>query len=128
MKMAEDSTVRPTILIVDDDPAVRNSLVFLLSVEGYAVRSYPNAEAILDHDDFPVQGCIVIDYRLPGMNGLELLDELRRRKVTLPAFIIASHPTDLLMTKAAAAGIPLIEKPLLDETLREKIRAATGLS
>jgi two-component system response regulator FixJ len=113
-----------TILIVDDDPAVRNALKFSLEVEGFPVRAYADARALLTDADMPGDGCLVVDYRLPGMSGLELLDELRHRKIDLPAILITTHPSSVVRQRAAAAGVPVIEKPLLTEALFQGIRDA----
>jgi two-component system response regulator FixJ len=123
--MAGDIKIDPaTIVIVDDDPAVRNSLKFCLEVEGFKTRGYANAMELLDDGGLPDAGCLVIDYNLPAINGLDLLVELRRRKVTLPAILITSQPSFLVRSRAAAAGASLIEKPLLNEALFDEIRSA----
>ena len=112
------------VLIIDDDPAVRNSLKFALEVEGFAVRAYPTGADLLSEKDFPANGCLVVDYKLPEMNGLDLLVELRKRKIDLPAILITTHPSSEVRHRAALAGVPLIEKPLLNDTLFQGIRAA----
>jgi FixJ family two-component response regulator len=112
-----------TVLVVDDDPAVRNSLDFCLTIDGYIVRSYASGADLLAELDFPAAGCLIIDYLLPDMNGLELLAELRRRKISLPAILITSNPTALLRARTAEAGAVMIEKPFLTESLFEGIRA-----
>jgi two-component system, LuxR family, response regulator FixJ len=113
-----------TVLIVDDDPAVRSSLQFCLEIEGFLVRSYSSGPDLLNDQNVPQCGCLVIDYRLPNMNGLDLLSELRRRKITLPAILITTDPSVSVRAQTAAAGAVLIEKPLLNEALFEGIRAA----
>jgi FixJ family two-component response regulator len=112
------------VLIIDDDPAVRNSLKFALEVEGFSVRAYQTGAELLKDADIPDDGCLVVDYKLPGMNGLDLLVELRRRKVDLPAILITTHPNAPVRDRAAKAGVPLIEKPLLSDTLFQGIRTA----
>ena len=79
------------IVIVDDDEGVREALRFSLATEGYAVRAFADAASVLNAE-LPAEGCLVFDYRLPGMNGLDLLAELRRRGVHLPAVLITSLP------------------------------------
>jgi two-component system response regulator FixJ len=113
-----------TVLIVDDDPAVRSSLQFCLEIEGFLVRSYSSGPDLLNDQNVPQCGCLVIDYRLPNMNGLDLLSELRRRNVMLPAILITTDPNVSVRAQTAAAGAVLIEKPLLNEALFEGIRAA----
>jgi FixJ family two-component response regulator len=112
-----------TVLIVDDDPAVRGSLQFCLEVEGFLVRTYSCGADLLNDPNMPESGCLVIDYRLPQMNGLDLLSELRRRAVTFPAILVTSQPSASVRERTAAAGAVLIEKPLLSEALLERIRA-----
>jgi two-component system, LuxR family, response regulator FixJ len=115
---------RKTVLIVDDDPAVRSSLQFWLEVEGFLVRTYASGSDLLNDEAVPGSGCLVIDYRLPSMNGLDLLSELRRRKIMLPAIVVTTEPSTSVRAQTAAAGAVLIEKPLLNEALFDGIRAA----
>jgi two-component system, LuxR family, response regulator FixJ len=113
-----------TVLIIDDDPAVRNSLKFALEVEGFAVRAYPAGADLLRETEFPTDGCLVVDLKLPEMNGLDLLVELRKRNIGLPAILITTHPSADVRPRAALAGVTVIEKPLLNDTLFQGIRAA----
>jgi FixJ family two-component response regulator len=112
------------VLVIDGDAAVRNSLKFALEVEGFCVQVYPTGTALLDEDDLPESGCLVADYNLPGMNGLELLQLLRDRNVRLPAILITSHPSAVIRSRAGSAGVHLIEKPLLNDMLFQCIRSA----
>ena len=117
---------KPVVLVIDDDPAVRNSLKFALEVEGFTVRVYPTGTELLKEKDLPQVGCLVTDYHLPEMNGLDLLAQLRARDVQLPAILITTHPNAVVRDRAASAGVCLIEKPLLSDTLFQGIRAALG--
>jgi FixJ family two-component response regulator len=117
---------RPVILIVDDDPAVRSSLQFALELDGYEVRLRSNASEVLDGEDFSDVACLVIDVRLPGMSGLDLLAELRRRSVTIPAVLITSDPPLMVRERARREGVPIVEKPLLGNALSEGIRHAVA--
>lgn len=113
-----------TILLVDDDPALRSSLEFILGIEGYRVRAYGRGRELLDDVDLPEQGCLVIDQRLPDIEGLRVIDSLRARSVEIPAILITSNPSTLLRRRAAAAGVPIVEKPLITGTLFDRIDAA----
>ncbi len=110
------------ILVVDDDPAVRNSLKFSLEIEGFAVRVYPGGDELLTDADLPSRGCLIIDYKMPEMNGLQLLKKLRDLRVLIPAIIITSHPDSTLRARAAAAGVPIVEKPFSGNALLDEIR------
>ncbi len=126
MTHGELATAKPVVLVIDDDPAVRNSLKFALEIEGFSVRVYPTGAELLDEKHMPESGCVVTDYHLPGMNGLDLLARLRERNIRLPAILITTHPSATIRNRAALAGVRLIEKPLLTDTLFEGIRAALG--
>jgi two-component system response regulator FixJ len=110
------------ILIVEDDQGVREALRFSLATEGYAVRTFASAASLLAESDLPEHGCIILDYRLPGMNGLDLLTELYRRGVRLPAVLITTLPSNGLRAQAAAANVPIIEKPLTGDALSNWVR------
>ena len=110
------------IAVVDDDPAVRASLQFALEVEGFGVRVYPDAQAMLAAGQFADYRCVIIDQNLPAMSGLDLVAQLRQRSVLVPAILITSHPSAALRGRAADAGVPIVEKPLLGNTLVDKVR------
>jgi FixJ family two-component response regulator len=103
-------------------------LSFSFATQGYDVRAYGDAESLLAAPK-AVEGpvCIVLDQKLPGRNGLALLAELRARKVTAPAILITSNPTAALRAAAAAAGVPIVEKPLLGQALENSVREALRL-
>jgi FixJ family two-component response regulator len=108
---------RPKILLVDDDPAVRASLAFSLELEGFLIETFDCGEALARKVEFPANGCLILDYRLPDTDGLSLLKALRGRGIALPAILITSAPTRAVRTRAAEAGAVLIEKPLLCDAL-----------
>jgi FixJ family two-component response regulator len=120
--------VRPEIvLVVDDDAAVRAALKFALEVEGFAVRLYDGPLAVLADPGLPDHGCLVIDYRMPEIDGLELVERLRGRQVALPAILISGRVDDSLRRRAAQHGVSLVlEKPLSDAALVEGIHEALG--
>jgi two-component system response regulator FixJ len=110
--MSSDSEV---VLVVDDDAAVRGALKFALEVEGFRVRLYPGSEALLADENLPVRGCLVIDYRMPDIDGLELVERLKGRGVTLPIFLISGRMTRDLKDRALRLGVlKVFEKPLTD--------------
>ncbi|MFI4998311.1 MAG: response regulator transcription factor [Reyranellales bacterium] len=117
-----------TVLIVDDDAAVRSSLKFALEVEGFRVRLYDGPAALLADRDLPDRGCLIVDYRMPVMDGLELIDALRARNVAMPAVLITGRANNELHRRAAKSGISrVLEKPLSDSALIENIRSAFGM-
>lgn len=116
-----------TVLIVDDDAAVRSSLKFALEIEGLVVRLYTGPVALLADEDLPESGCLVIDYRMPGMDGLQLVEALKAREVALPVILITGRANKQLRRFAACLGISyVLEKPLSDGALIESIRLALG--
>jgi two-component system, LuxR family, response regulator FixJ len=112
------------VLVVEDDPAVRNSLKFSLEIEGFTVLAYSGANEVLNEPEISDAACLIIDYQLPEMNGLEMLRHLRDRRVSAPAILITSHPSAAVRRRAAEAGVLIIEKPLLDNALVEGIHSA----
>lgn len=115
---------RPTVILVDDDPAVAHAVQFSFDLEGLEVRSYRDAESLLAGWNLPKRGCLVVDQNLPGMSGLTLLERLRAEGVDLPAILITTNPRAALRERAAAARIPIIEKPLLTDALLTTVRKA----
>ena len=117
---------RPAILLVEDDPAVVNALTFSLELEGFDVSAYADGETLLASTPLPSRGCLVLDYNLPGIDGLDLLERLRAADVRLPAILITTNPRKALRAQAALAGVEIIEKPLLTDALRDSVRSALG--
>ena len=120
---AQSAPAKPVIVIVDDDFAVRNSLAFALTEEGFLVRTYCSAEMLLDGVLLGDASCLVIDQKLPGLSGLDLVDELRRRDVSAPVILITTGPTAQIRRAAAAAGIAIVEKPLIGDALFHQIQS-----
>ena len=113
------------ILVVDDDFAVRRALKFALEMEGLDVKLYDGPRELLSDAALPVNGCLVVDYNMPLMNGIELVDALHRRSVDLPVILIAGRVNNELRSRAARAGIRrVLEKPLSDGALMDNIRSA----
>jgi FixJ family two-component response regulator len=114
-----------TVIVIDDDAAVRNSLKFALEVEGWAVRAFKGGAELLAAADLPQAGCLIVDYYMPAMNGVDLVRSLRHRHVDLPAILITSNATEHVRRSAVGAGIlAILEKPLEDSSLVDSIRGA----
>lgn len=111
--------------VIDDDADVRQSLAFLLSTAGLAVRVHDSATSFLQVLPEVQDGCVVTDIRMPGMDGLQLQQRLVELKPGLPVIVITGHGDVPLAVEAMKAGaVDFIEKPFDDETLLTAIRAA----
>ena len=122
----EPVLANPVIVVVDDDAAVRGSLKFALEIEGFAVRTYPRGDELLDDGCCADCACFIIDHKLPGMNGLDVVAALRKQRIAAPVILITSHPTNMVQQRAAQAGVPIVEKPLLGNALIDRVRDAIG--
>jgi two-component system response regulator FixJ len=115
----------PIVHIVDDDAAVRQSLAFLLSSAGLAVRLYDSATAFLAGLQEVKGGCLITDMRMPSMTGIELLHALKANACGLPAIVITGHGDVALAVEAMKAGaIDFIEKPFDQEAILSAVHAA----
>lgn len=116
---------KPTVYIVDDDAAVRDGLKALLTVSGYTLETFESAESFLGAIDRNTTGCAVLDIRMPGMSGLDLQRELKRRGIALPVIIITGHGDVPLAVAALKAGaVDFIEKPFDSDALIGSIEEA----
>ena len=120
----EPSQPKPLVIVVDDDRAVRNSLKFSLEIEGFSVRTYSDGNELLNGTDLATSRCLIVDYNLPGMTGLEAIARLRERHVLVPAILITTHPSAAVTERAAKAAVPIVEKPFLENALLDQIQAA----
>ncbi|MEC8513476.1 MAG: response regulator FixJ [Planctomycetota bacterium] len=115
----------PTVFIVDDDSAMRDSLSFLIGSVGRKVETYASAEEFLDAYDNERPGCIVLDVRMPGLSGLELMEKLGQDRFAPPALLITGHGDIPMAVRALKAGaFDFIEKPFSDQVLLERIQQA----
>ncbi|MBX9930660.1 MAG: response regulator [Methylobacterium sp.] len=111
--------------VVDDDPAMRDSISFLLDTAGFAVELHASASSLLDALMKPAQGCVLTDIRMPGIDGLELLRRLRSGGHTLPVIMMTGHGDVPLAVEAMKLGAcDFIEKPFDDEPLIQALRSA----
>lgn len=115
----------PVVHIVDDDPAIRESLEMLLTMEGFSVRAYGSAEEFLAAGESGSNDCLVTDVRMPGMSGLELLKGLRERRNSTPIVVMTAYGDIALAVQAMKMGaVDFIVKPVRGETLLNSIRSA----
>ncbi len=123
--MTHSEHSEPTVFIVDDDQSILLALRFLLEAEDLRVETYASAQAFLDRYDPQRPGCLLLDLRMPGMNGLELQELLAARGVHLPIIIITGQGDKLMMLQALDAGaIDVFQKPFDDEALVQRIHQA----
>lgn len=114
-----------TVFIVDDDADVRDSLASLLTAVNFQVETFESARDFLGSEAMRRTGCLVADVRMPDMDGLELQEELGRRKSKLPVIIITGHGDVPLAVRAMKAGaVDFLEKPFEEERLLASIRRA----
>jgi len=119
--------VGPVVYVVDDDPAMRSSLRWLIESVGLVVRTCASAQEFLSTYQPHDPGCLVLDVRMPGMSGLDLQNVLAERKIELPILIITGYAEVPLAVRAMKAGaFDFIEKPFSDQTLLDRIRAAVS--
>ncbi len=123
--MSNDKRSDPVVWVVDDDEAMRSSLKWLIESVGMRVESFSSANAFLD-GHYPGRfGCLLLDVRMPGMSGLELLDHLSREQMLPPTIIITGHGDVPMAVRAMKTGATdFIEKPFNDEVLLDSIRRA----
>lgn len=118
----------PTVFVVDDDPGIRDSVTWLLQSVGLRVETYASAHEFLDVFSPARPGCLVLDVRLPGMGGLDLLDELRNRGATLPVIIVTAFGEVHSAVRAMKGGaIDVMEKPTRDQALLDRVQQALDL-
>lgn len=126
--MTDDDGVR-TVFIVDDDPAIRSSLTRGLRLRGLDCEAFESAEAFLAAYDETRLGCLILDYGMPSMNGLELQQYLGDRGIAIPIIFITGHggiPESVQAMKGGA--IDFLEKPFRQTDLIQRIHAAMDMA
>ena len=123
--MTELTITTHKICVLDDDPAVLQSLRFLLETHGFRVRTFGAAVTLLTSIDPDDVDCLVIDYKLPHMDGLDVAVRLRQQNVAAPIVLITGYPPQHMAEKAAAARIDyILFKPHLEDSLVMRVREA----
>jgi FixJ family two-component response regulator len=117
--------IQQTVYVVEDDEAVRDSLELLLKSDGKPVKPYDSATAFLKDYSDKMAGCIVLDIRMPGMDGMELQKKLNEKHSILPIIFVTGHGDVPMAVDAMKEGaVDFIQKPYREEALLEKIEAA----
>jgi len=119
----------PTLHVIDDEAPLRQAIALLAKSVQLATCLYASAEEFLDAPAPEAPCCLVLDVRMPGMGGLELLERLRRKGSTLPVIVMTGHGDVAMAVRAMKAGaLDFIEKPFNDEALLDLVRHALALS
>ncbi|HEY0626296.1 MAG TPA: response regulator [Allosphingosinicella sp.] len=125
MNEAQASTKSRTIYVVDDDADVRGSIEFLLAAGGRATASFSTGTAFLSEVGKLTPGCILLDVRMPDMDGSDVLKELSRQKVDWPVVIMTGHgDLDLAVQMMTLGAVDYLEKPFEGAALRDALHRA----
>jgi len=115
----------PTVFIVDDDEAVRQSLRLLVVSAGLPAEAYPSAQAFLEAYDTERPGCLILDIRMPGISGLDLQERMAARGMSLPVVVLTGHGDVPSAVQALKGGaVDYLEKPFDADVLLERVRQA----
>jgi two-component system, LuxR family, response regulator FixJ len=116
---------RPVVHVIDDDPSLRKSIEFLAESVGLQTQTFESSQAFLDRADPNTPGCILLDVRMPGMSGLDLLDLIRQKGFVHPVIIITGHADVPMAVRALKSGATeFIEKPFNDQDLIDRVQQA----
>lgn len=119
------TTAKPTVFVVDDDHAVRDSLQVLFKAAGIESKSYRSADEFLAKYDPKQPGCLVLDIRMPGMDGVELQRHLNTKRFAIPIIMVSGHGDIRMAVDAVHAGaVDFLEKPLREQVVLERVRTA----
>jgi two-component system response regulator FixJ len=113
-------TDNPPVFVIDDEEPVRLSLAKLLRAMGFPTRVFPSAASYLESDAVGVDSCLLLDLRMPGMSGIDLIEELRRRALSIPIIVMTGQAdTKSVQRLEAFPLLGFLEKPFSVEQLRE---------
>lgn len=123
--MKSDLFLNYTIYIVDDNPAVRDAIRFLVKQVGLTPKVFSSAQEFLDYFSPEMRGCLVLDIRMPGMSGLDLQEQLTSLGAHIPIIIITGHGDVPITVRAMKSGaFEFLQKPFNDQVLLDTIQAA----
>ncbi|MBS0003150.1 MAG: response regulator transcription factor [Thioalkalivibrio sp.] len=118
----------PAVILLDDDPSMRRSLSLALTLAGYEVQSYASAGELFEALDPAQPGCLLLDLKMPGLDGLEVQEELRERGCMLPVIFISAFADIPSTVRAMKAGaVDFVEKPFSRDALVSRIEEALAL-
>ena len=124
--MADDN---PKVFVVDDDASVCKALARLISSEGLEVETFSSARDFIERGLFDTAGCLILDIRMPDLNGLELQELLSEENFPLPIIFLSGHANVPICAQAMKRGaMEFLEKPFDDRTLLDAIRKAIARS
>lgn len=128
-EITDDIKAKCLIRTVDDDPAMREALEFMLTAEGWRVKTYENGRAFLTDDAPSTPGCAILDVRMPGMSGLELQQEMNVRGYALPIiFLTGNGDIDMAVGAMRDGAVDFVQKPVRQERLLTAIARAVTRS
>jgi FixJ family two-component response regulator len=118
---------RPLVSVVDDDESVRESLPDLLREFGFDAKTFSSAEEFLSSGRLGQTKCLILDVAMPGLNGLDLQQELRRRRESIPIIFITAQKDDASRERAFVQGaVQVLDKPFSDTALLEALNVAVA--
>lgn len=127
--MTEKPNPQALIRVVDDDQDFRDGLCFMLDAKGWRAVGYPSAKAFLAADAPSESGCLILDIRMPGISGIELQAEMKRRGLDLPIIILTGHADiDSAVRTLKMGAVDFLQKPIDPEILFESVSEAVKLS
>jgi FixJ family two-component response regulator len=119
---------QPTVFVVDDDDALRDSILWLLESVGLGAEMYATANGFLKACDPERGGCLLLDVRMPGMSGMELLERLKANHIMLPVIIITGHGDVPMAVRAIKSGaLDFVQKPFNGQELLDRVQYALKL-
>lgn len=123
--MPSNSSPKSIVYIVDDDPLIRESLTRMFTSLGMDVSTFADARQFLDHQREDIPGCLILDYQMPGRNGIQLQEELIARHDDLPIIFLTAHgdiPTSVQAVRSGA--VDFLVKPVTQRVLLQRVREA----
>jgi len=127
--MSEVEHEKITVVVVDDDRAARESVCAVVQSIGYSTVAFESGESFLNSCDLTRSNCLVVDYRLPGISGLELQQQLRRNRISLPIILISGYAdVKTAVTAMQQGAVTLLQKPYNQDDLLSSVRRGVTLN